>query len=32
VMGVCRRCAVDLAIEAKKRRRQNHRIAQEEPS
>jgi hypothetical protein len=27
VMGVCRRCAVELAIEAKKRRREGRRLA-----
>jgi hypothetical protein len=27
VMGVCRRCAVELAVEAKKRRRQGRRLA-----
>ena len=29
VMGICRRCACDLAVEAKKRRRERRRIAQE---
>lgn len=30
VMGVCRRCAVDLAIEAKRRRRQKAKLAASE--